>query len=744
VRHLARAGALATILTIAASPLSAQTVPAAQPGTVMLPLTEYNRLLDAASRPRPITPQPPAGAVLTSADLRIKIDAGIATGVFNIAGQVLRNGWNRVALLSGATLIGGTNNGRPVPIVADGTGQAALLQGTGPFNLALDWGAPLLVQPGRASFTLPVPPAGTARATIDIPGEEADVRVSAGLITRRAAGNGRTTVEITLHPGGTTDVSWTLRDSAPVDAVRDLRTTADVLSLVTLGDTEVRVASVVDLSVVQGELHSVTIRLPVGYQVASVSGPTVDTSDVREDEAVITFTDATVRRHQFVLALERTHDAGSFAFETGFLSVIGAQRERGEVAVEGVGTLEVEATEREGVHRIDVRELNDALQSMARTPVLAAFRYQRAGTAQPSLIALNVKRFADAPVLAAGADQAIATTMVTSEGRALTEMMLRVRNRAQPFLKVVLPEGATLVSASVAGVAVKPVLGTDGTRVPLLRAGFRPTGPYDVSFVFLYSGTPFEKKGDLQMLLPKVDVPIGLVQWELFVPERYAVKIIDGNVIDARVVDKAMRGHIDRMRRTGASSDRNSPGGAGGGISGGVGGGYYAPRVLLSPGPGLPGEIRGRIVDSSGAVLPGTTVTVSIGSDNYSAATDAGGRYVVRGIPPGEARIRAELAGFTPVAASFTYDGQPRLWDVQMNVGSLEETVTVSGATPEEDRAQAPRFQPPSSGVLQLQQRAAGVLPIRIEVPRAGTSYQFIKPLVVGQEASVTLRYKRR
>ena len=44
---------------------------------------------------------------------------------------------------------------------------------------------------------------------------------------------------------------------------------------------------------------------------------------------------------------------------------------------------------------------------------------------------------------------------------------------------------------------------------------------------------------------------------------------------------------------------------------------------------------------------------------------------------------------------------------------------------------------------INLQQRAAGVLPIRVDVPRAGVSHEFIKPLVVGAEATVTLRYKR-
>ena len=115
-----------------------------------------------------------------------------------------------------------------------------------------------------------------------------------------------------------------------------------------------------------------------------------------------------------------------------------------------------------------------------------------------------------------------ATTLVTAEGRALTEVVLALQNRAQPFLKVTLPAGASIVSVEVAGEAAKPVLGADGTRVPLLRPGFRPQGSYTVSFVYLHAGTPFARKGDLQMTLPKMDVPVGEVEWEVFVPENYS------------------------------------------------------------------------------------------------------------------------------------------------------------------------------------------------------------------------------
>ena len=54
------------------------------------------------------------------------------------------------------------------------------------------------------------------------------------------------------------------------------------------------------------------------------------------------------------------------------------------------------------------------------------------------------------------------------------------------------------------------------------------------------------------------------------------------------------------------------------------------------------------------------------------------------------------------------------------------------------------RFLPPSQNVIDLQRRAAGVLPVRVDVPRAGVSHQFVKPLVLDQETVVSLRYKRR
>ena len=50
--------------------------------------------------------------------------------------------------------------------------------------------------------------------------------------------------------------------------------------------------------------------------------------------------------------------------------------------------------------------------------------------------------------------------------------------------------------------------------------------------------------------------------------------------------------------------------------------------------------------------------------------------------------------------------------------------------------------QSPSQNVINLQRRVAGVLPVRIDVPRTGTLHRFVRPLVIDEETTVTFRYK--
>jgi len=92
-----------------------------------------------------------------------------------------------------------------------------------------------------------------------------------------------------------------------------------------------------------------------------------------------------------------------------------------------------------------------------------------------------------------------------------------------------------------------------------------------------------------------------------------------------------------------------------------------------------------------------------------------------------------------------------------MSLASVNETVVVEvqAATPgfenstsQIEKQAKKRMQEQeraaSANVANLQQRVAGVLPVAVDVPRAGNSYRFVRPLVLGEETKLTFTYKTK
>src|SRR5262245_12058955 len=102
--------------------------------------------------------------------------------------------------------------------------------------------------------------------------------------------------------------------------------------------------------------------------------------------------------------------------------------------------------------------------------------------------------------------------------------------------------------------------------------------------------------------------------------------------------------------------------------------------------------ISGQVKDESGAVLPGVTVTTRSAALQVPAVavvTDAQGEYRLTPLPIGTYIVDFTLSGFQTVrreGVRLTAGFTARI-DAQMKVGQLEETVTVSGASPLVDTA---------------------------------------------------------
>ncbi len=98
------------------------------------------------------------------------------------------------------------------------------------------------------------------------------------------------------------------------------------------------------------------------------------------------------------------------------------------------------------------------------------------------------------------------------------------------------------------------------------------------------------------------------------------------------------------------------------------------------------GTLLGTIVDQSGGALPGVTITATETRTNVShtTTTNATGNYTLPDMPDGIYNVKAEIQGFKTIvreAVRLTVNSSVRI-DLSMQVGGLEETVTVTGETP--------------------------------------------------------------
>src|SRR5882672_12534248 len=102
------------------------------------------------------------------------------------------------------------------------------------------------------------------------------------------------------------------------------------------------------------------------------------------------------------------------------------------------------------------------------------------------------------------------------------------------------------------------------------------------------------------------------------------------------------------------------------------------------------GSIAGVVTDSSNAVLPGVTASLSgdklIGGVQIQT-TDSTGNYRFDRLPPGSYRVKFELQGFRSVERSEIIVNAAFVasLNAKLEVGNVSETITVSGESPTVD-----------------------------------------------------------
>src|SRR5437870_2908197 len=98
------------------------------------------------------------------------------------------------------------------------------------------------------------------------------------------------------------------------------------------------------------------------------------------------------------------------------------------------------------------------------------------------------------------------------------------------------------------------------------------------------------------------------------------------------------------------------------------------------------GELRGKVVDAQGAVLPGVTVVAKNEANGQFREIVSGpdGSFFMSALTPGSYEVTAQLSGFKKYqrGAVRVEVGKTQSIDVQLEVGGIEQEVTVSAESP--------------------------------------------------------------
>src|SRR5437763_8424597 len=98
------------------------------------------------------------------------------------------------------------------------------------------------------------------------------------------------------------------------------------------------------------------------------------------------------------------------------------------------------------------------------------------------------------------------------------------------------------------------------------------------------------------------------------------------------------------------------------------------------------GELRGRVVDAQNAVLPGVNVVAKNEATGMfrEIVAGPGGSFFMRALTPGSYEVNAELSGFKKYQRKGVRVevGKTQSVDVQLEIGGIEQEVTVTAESP--------------------------------------------------------------
>jgi len=290
-----------------------------------------------------------------------------------------------------------------------------------------------------------------------------------------------------------------------------------------LGEDSTSLSANVTLAVTQGAAKEAHIQLPENVTINQVQGALIADWEMKPGEVLITFLEPVEQSASFVITGEASLPRDG-QIDIPLLRLAGVERETGGVGVDvlGAGEIKEDSIKTQGLERADGSDLGEPVSSR-QSPALIALRTRSADVKSPRALHLAVSRYIQQTVLLANVEEARYRVLLTKDGKSLVEARYAVRNNQRSFVKITLPPGASLWSASLAGKPIRPGSGPDASLLlPLSKARSGEEAPeFAVEIVYFAPGPGWTDKGRLKISLPALDLPISRTGLQVFYPPQF-------------------------------------------------------------------------------------------------------------------------------------------------------------------------------------------------------------------------------
>lgn len=370
--------------------------------------------------------------------------------------------------------------------------------------------------------------------TIRLPGKGLAPELDGAVRTEVRAEAGGTMVHAILAP--TTEIRMVgfreLGGGAEAQAGAGARPSAKVYaeasSLLSVDERAIELFTVVRYNVLYGAAQAFELAIPEGLEVVSADGEGGFGHSVeqRGGAAVLRGEAAAPVQGAYEISLRLRRKGGgaplgaapgaSAALDIALPRCLGVEREHGWLAVEVPGKLRLDEASRQDLTPVEARQLPGEVLGSAVSPILKAYRYHRAAPA----LRVSVERLPEEELAEGAIDRIDAVSVLSPEGKLLTELRITLRNTLRPSLSLTMPEAMEVRSLLLDGEPVKPSRDDQGRLLlPLKRSrGQERQEPFALVVVLESARPPLGMLGAPELVLPAADLTAAALRWELHLP----------------------------------------------------------------------------------------------------------------------------------------------------------------------------------------------------------------------------------